>query len=409
MEYHVELSVVVPTYQSASHITAFLDRMRTVLCRFEGSSELIMVDDGSDDDTSGVIWGWVQSCLLREPAGTALPGESGLPVESETRGESGLPGESETWRESGLPAGTGPRVKSTSEEESGLPGESETRRESGLPAGTGPRVKSTLRGESGLPGESEKQGEPGLPAGSALRGKPGRPQIKTAQPQNKLSQPQNIPTRPHSKAARADAQTAGMGASSARSFDLKLVRLKKNGGQQAATLCGIAAASGAVIVTIDDDLQHQPEDIPRLAQMLAEGWDLVYGVPRERYGRQFRSIGSAARNLLFLLIFGSRARGIRPTSFRAFTAELGRKAASEPEGFLYLSAEFFRRTGRITGIPVTYEHAGERHSRYPFRKLLGTFAGLLLYCPFFPKKWRGRAGGARWSIDGTKEAGIPCG
>ncbi|MDY7029276.1 MAG: glycosyltransferase, partial [Spirochaetota bacterium] len=257
MEYHVELSVVVPTYQSAYHITAFLDRMRPVFCRYEGRSELIMVDDGSDDDTSGVIWSWVQSCLLRKPAGPAL-------------GE-----------------------------------------------------KATVRGK----------------------------------------------TTPEA-------------------FNLKLIRLEKNSGQQAATLCGIAAASGTVIVTVDDDLQHRPEDIPRLVDALSEGWDLVYGVPRERYGRRFRSIGSAARNLLFLLIFGSRAQGIKPTSFRAFRAELGKSAAGEPEGFLYLSAEFFRRTGRITGIPVAYEHAGERHSRYPLRKLFGTFAGILLYCPFFPGRWR---------------------
>jgi glycosyltransferase involved in cell wall biosynthesis len=252
--------------------------MRPVLCRYEGRSELIMVDDGSDDDTSGVIWSWVQSCLLRKPAGPALG------------------------------------------------------------------KKPTVRGKT-TPGP----------------------------------------------------------------FNLKLIRLEKNSGQQAAALCGIAAASGTVIVTVDDDLQHRPEDIPRLVDALSEGWDLVYGVPRERYGRRFRSIGSAARNLLFLLIFGSRARGIKPTSFRAFTAELGKSVAGEPEGFLYLSAEFFRRTGRISGIPVAYEHAGERHSRYPLRKLFGTFAGILLYCPFSPGRWREKSGGVRWSIAWTKEAGIPCG
>ncbi|MGC9311095.1 MAG: glycosyltransferase [Sediminispirochaetaceae bacterium] len=290
MEYHVELSVVVPTYQSAYHITAFLDRMRPVLCRYEGRSELIMVDDGSDDDTSGVIWSWVQSCLLRKPAGPAL-------------GE-----------------------------------------------------KSTVRGKT-----------------------------------------------------RSGGKTTPGGKTAPGAFNLKLIRLEKNSGQQAAALCGIAAASGTVIVTVDDDLQHRPEDIPRLLEKLSEGWDLVYGVPRERYGRRFRSIGSAARNLLFLLIFGSRARRIKPTSFRAFTAELGRSVAGEPEGFLYLSAEFFRRTGRITGIPVAYEHAGERHSRYPLRKLFGAFAGILLYCPFFPGKWREKSGGARWSIAWTKEAGTPCG
>ncbi len=278
MEYDIDLSVVVPTYRSAPHITAFLDRMRSVLCRYEGRSELILVDDGCDDNTAEVIWSWVQGCLSRKPAGST------------------------------------------------------------------PGKKSTV-GCNTTPG----------------------------------------------------------------AFNLKLIRLEKNSGQQAATLCGITAASGAVIATVDDDLQHQPEDVPRLVNTLSEGWDLVYGVPRERYGRRFRSIGSTARDLLFLLLFGSRARGIRPTSFRAFTADLGGQVACRPEEVLYLSAEFFRRTGRITGIPVAYEHAGERRSRYPLRKLFGTFAGILLYCPFFPGKWREKTGGARWIIADTKEAGIPCG
>ena len=59
----------------------------------------------------------------------------------------------------------------------------------------------------------------------------------------------------------------------------------RNYGQHSALLAGIRAAHYDVIVTIDDDLQNPPEEIPRLLQMLAEGYDVVYGLPEhERHG-----------------------------------------------------------------------------------------------------------------------------
>lgn len=54
--------------------------------------------------------------------------------------------------------------------------------------------------------------------------------------------------------------------------------LARNYGQHAATLAGIRAARGEVVVTIDDDLQNPPEEIPRLLARLDEGYDVVYGV-----------------------------------------------------------------------------------------------------------------------------------
>jgi undecaprenyl-phosphate 4-deoxy-4-formamido-L-arabinose transferase len=62
-------------------------------------------------------------------------------------------------------------------------------------------------------------------------------------------------------------------------------RMSRNFGQHNALLCGIRQAQGAVIVTLDDDLQHPPELIPKLLQKLDEGYDVVYGPPeREQHG-----------------------------------------------------------------------------------------------------------------------------
>ncbi len=58
------------------------------------------------------------------------------------------------------------------------------------------------------------------------------------------------------------------------------LRLARNYGQHNALLCGIRAARGELVVTLDDDLQNPPEEIHRLLARLDEGYDVVYGSPQ---------------------------------------------------------------------------------------------------------------------------------
>ena len=67
---------------------------------------------------------------------------------------------------------------------------------------------------------------------------------------------------------------------------LKVVDLRRNYGQTAATMAGIDHASGEIIVTIDADLQNDPEDIPALIDELEEGYDVVSGWRKDRKGRR---------------------------------------------------------------------------------------------------------------------------
>ena len=60
------------------------------------------------------------------------------------------------------------------------------------------------------------------------------------------------------------------------------VPLLRNYGQHNALLCGIRSAIYSTVVTLDDDGQNPPEEIPRLLERLDEGYDLVYGVPERQ-------------------------------------------------------------------------------------------------------------------------------
>jgi glycosyltransferase involved in cell wall biosynthesis len=95
---------------------------------------------------------------------------------------------------------------------------------------------------------------------------------------------------------------------------VKAIRLAKNSGQQSATLCGIHHATGKWIITMDDDLQHLPEEIPHLiARQQETGADLVYAIFPQKQHSRFRNAGSWTFNRLFGLIGSTSGNG---SSFR---------------------------------------------------------------------------------------------
>ena len=99
------------------------------------------------------------------------------------------------------------------------------------------------------------------------------------------------------------------------------IRLSRNFGQHNALLCGVRSARGDVIVTMDDDLQNPPEEIPRLLARLDEGFDLVYGVPARGRQALWRNLASVwAKRLIKRLLGATLAAS--SSSFRAFRSWL---------------------------------------------------------------------------------------
>jgi glycosyltransferase involved in cell wall biosynthesis len=90
------------------------------------------------------------------------------------------------------------------------------------------------------------------------------------------------------------------------------VDLMRNYGQHNALLCGIRAAKYEVAVTLDDDLQHPPEEIPKLVDKLAEGYDVVYGVPEKRQHDLWRNVAA--------LVTGGRCDPLSALKFRTISA-----------------------------------------------------------------------------------------
>lgn len=147
------------------------------------------------------------------------------------------------------------------------------------------------------------------------------------------------------------------------------IDLMRNYGQHNALLCGIRAASNEVIVTLDDDLQHPPEEIPKLLERLSEGYDVVYGVPRTQQHGLWRDLASFVTKLTLQGAMGA-ATATRVSAFRAFHRDL-RGAFSDFRGpYVSLDVLLTWATTNFGSAIVEHQPRQAGRSNYTFSKLV---------------------------------------
>lgn len=159
---------------------------------------------------------------------------------------------------------------------------------------------------------------------------------------------------------------------------MRAIRLQENVGQQNALLCGIRQTQGDVIITMDDDLQHPPEEIPILLGALEGELDLVYACSDQKICRLDRSWGSKLRDLLFSHLF-AKPESLTLHSFRAVKGDLAREATQEAGAFFYLSAALMQRKPRMGNVSVALYPRTVGQSNYTKRKLLQLFMRIWIY------------------------------
>ncbi len=150
---------------------------------------------------------------------------------------------------------------------------------------------------------------------------------------------------------------------------IKSIKLSRNYGQHNALLCGIRAASRETIITIDDDLQNPPEEIPKLLAKLDAGFDVVYGTPdHERHGF-LRNIASVVTKLVLQGAMGaSTARKV--SAFRVFRTRLRVAFDRFHSPFLSIDVLLTWGTVRFAAVSVKHDARSLGTSHYTMGKLL---------------------------------------
>lgn len=145
------------------------------------------------------------------------------------------------------------------------------------------------------------------------------------------------------------------------------MNLARNYGQHNALLAGIRAARHAVIVTLDDDLQNPPEEIPKLLAQLDRGYDVVYGKWPRKFGF-WRNLATSATKLALRGVVGSKiASDVGP--FRAFRTHLRDAFADFQAPYVSIDVLLSWGTTRFTAIPVAHVPRAEGSSSYSFGRL----------------------------------------
>jgi glycosyltransferase involved in cell wall biosynthesis len=147
------------------------------------------------------------------------------------------------------------------------------------------------------------------------------------------------------------------------------IDLRRNYGQHNALLCGIRMAAGAVVVTLDDDLQHPPEEIPKLLDALSSEVDVVYGTPLAEQHGLLRDLASRATKMALQAAMGAEIAG-RVSAFRAFRAELREAFAQYGNPYVSIDVLLSWATNRFVAIGVRHEPRREGRSNYNLRTLV---------------------------------------
>ncbi|MBC7793914.1 MAG: glycosyltransferase family 2 protein, partial [Clostridia bacterium] len=147
------------------------------------------------------------------------------------------------------------------------------------------------------------------------------------------------------------------------------IDLMRNYGQHNALLCGVYSAKYDVIVTMDDDLQHPPEEIPNLLEPFKTDVDLVYG--REKVikrGFIRRSGSRAIKWMLAKLTGGGSHQDVG--SYRAFRSLLRNAFPPAPGQFVILDSILASGTTKLTSVEVSHDLRKYGRSNYDISDLI---------------------------------------
>jgi undecaprenyl-phosphate 4-deoxy-4-formamido-L-arabinose transferase len=169
---------------------------------------------------------------------------------------------------------------------------------------------------------------------------------------------------------------------------LRIVQLARNHGQQHATLCGLNYARGAEVVTMDDDLQNPPEEIPALLAKLREGYSAVIGRITDKRHGWWRNAGSRGHQYLAARIIG-KPPGLYLSSFRALSRTAVDRIVRYKGAHPHISALLLKSVpaGAIVNVDVSHAPRAVGASTYSVRKLFKTASFLLINHSYIPLRF----------------------
>ena len=172
---------------------------------------------------------------------------------------------------------------------------------------------------------------------------------------------------------------------------IRAVRFSRNYGQEAAVEALYLHARGRWLIQMDGDLQHPPEEIPKLIAKKDEGYDVVYGIRRERADSLFRVAASRLMQWSMRSVMAIELPEDVST-FRILSSPIARLVARLPERRKFFSALIVWSGACIGTVPVRHEARATGRSHYNFTKLLNNTFDLIVGFSSKPLRFIGTLG-----------------
>jgi hypothetical protein len=158
---------------------------------------------------------------------------------------------------------------------------------------------------------------------------------------------------------------------------VRVIRLARNYGQTAALAAGFDAAAGEAIVAMDGDLQHAPEEIPKLLAKLAEGYDIVSGWRAQRVDNLWtRRLPSKIANWLMAKLSGVSLHDFG-TTFKAYRAPVIKRIRLYGDLHRFIPALASWGGARIAEVPIANIPRPQNHSHYGLSRTWRVMADLI--------------------------------
>jgi Glycosyl transferase family 2 len=175
----------------------------------------------------------------------------------------------------------------------------------------------------------------------------------------------------------SDGTTEELSAIAERDSRVRLVPLARNYGQTAALAAGFDAAAGQVIVAMDGDLQHEPEEIPRLVAKLEEGYDIVSGWRAQRVDNLWtRRLPSKVANWMMAKLSGVSLHDFG-TTFKAYRAPVIKRIRLYGDLHRFIPALASWGGARIAEVPIANIPRPQNQSHYGLSRTWRVAADLI--------------------------------
>jgi glycosyltransferase involved in cell wall biosynthesis len=145
------------------------------------------------------------------------------------------------------------------------------------------------------------------------------------------------------------------------------ISLRMNAGQHNALMAGFAEARGAIVMTMDDDLQHSPSDIPSLLDELARGRDVVYARFKKRKHAVWKLLGSRLNDKVAGYLM-QKPSDLYLSPFRAMKAGICKDILRYQGPYVYVDGLILSVTRNIGTVDVDHHDRYAGDSGYSFRK-----------------------------------------